>query len=95
MRLGRLVFAGLVGGAVAGFLIALLRPRGTHATPGAIPLSGQGSEIPYTELASAPDEPTLLPVHPGGSADQDQVPAVSASAPRYHPAGPDGAGAGD
>ncbi|HET9655196.1 MAG TPA: hypothetical protein VFP72_07570 [Kineosporiaceae bacterium] len=95
MRLGRLVFAGLVGGAVAGFLIALLRPRSTHTAPGVIPLPGPDPEIPYTGLPSAPDELPLLPGQPGGLADQDQEPAVSASGPRRHSGGPDGAGAGD
>lgn len=66
MRLGRSVLAGLVAGAVAGFLVALLRPRGTHPAapmaPGFLPADHLA---PLTEPAPCGD-----PADPADPAEQ-------------------------
>jgi hypothetical protein len=55
MRLGRSVLAGLVAGSVAGFLVELLRPRGTHpVAPLHQDLPG-GGDTPWTAQSSRSD----------------------------------------
>jgi hypothetical protein len=67
MRLRRLVLAGLVGGAVAGFLIALLRPRGTHpAVVPVLPVQPGVADQPYTEVAPGSGAPPVLPEESDG-----------------------------
>jgi hypothetical protein len=78
MRLGRSVFAGLVAGAVAGFLVALLRPRGSHpgaVSPGSLAESGAA---PLTEPSPRGDVADLPSVPPAAvPAQASGEPAVS------------------
>ena len=82
MRLGRPVLAGLVAGAVAGFVVALLRPRSTRpATLGYRGptvedgagtndlLSAAGDDLPIVEPVIAPGKATWEPAAsvPGAS----------------------------
>jgi hypothetical protein len=55
MRLGRSVLAGLIAGAVAGFLVALLRPRVTH--PAISAEVGGSPGVPEVGVASATASP--------------------------------------
>ncbi len=74
MRLGRLVLAGLVIGAVAGFVIALLRPRGTHPASLTSPvLTADDDCVPLTEPSR-----TAEPVPPGsGTSDPRSAPDIT------------------
>lgn len=72
MRLGRSVLAGLIAGAVAGFLVALLRPRVTHpANPAQIGGSPGALEVatasPDDEAGGSPASPALGAWEPAGT----------------------------
>jgi hypothetical protein len=58
MRLVRLVAAGLVLGALAGFLGALLRPRSLHRPPAphdaGVPVAGAAPPVDLTALTYGP-----------------------------------------
>jgi hypothetical protein len=62
MRLGRSVLAGLFAGAVAGFLVALLRPRVTHpASPAEVGGSLAGPDAGIASLAHQPGGSSAAP----------------------------------
>jgi hypothetical protein len=61
MRLGRLVAAGLVAGAVAGFVGALLRPRTVPAYGSAAP--GVATEVAPARRLDVDAVPGALPDH--------------------------------
>jgi len=61
MRLVRLVVAGVVLGAVGGFVVALLRPRAVHRNPAGdlgardqVPLP-ERDDVTFPELSTVPD----------------------------------------
>ena len=92
MRLGRSVLAGLVAGVVAGFVVALLRPRGTHpAVPvhqdlppgsGVAPLIQPCPGTPGTgpdPCDDVPVPPTAQPLVPPMMASREPVTPVPGS----------------
>lgn len=64
MRLARLVAAGLVLGAVVGFVTALVRPRGSHRTDHAAPVPVAGQVGPTGAGSDLPTQPFPLPIQP-------------------------------
>ena len=81
MRLGRLVLAGLAAGVVAGFLVALLRPRGTHP--------GHPEELTAdADLTAEPGAPpTVPPALTPGQGRWEAAPAVPGASRRTLPDG--------
>lgn len=90
MRLGRSVLAGLAAGVVAGFLVALLRPRGTHP---AAPLSSGflPEDASLTEPAPRDDVPHLpVPSPVTDPAEASRKPAGSVPGASWRSASADG-----
>jgi hypothetical protein len=94
MRLGRSVFAGLVAGAVAGFLVALLRPRSSHpgvVSPGSLPQPGAAPLIEPSSRGDVTDLPSVLPAVVPAQASGEPAVSAPGTSRRIDPG--DGAGA--
>lgn len=74
MRHGRSVLAGLVAGVVAGFLVALLRPRSTHPAASAHLDAPWKDEVAQTEPSLHGPTPDSSDVVPVGSTGSDYTP---------------------
>jgi hypothetical protein len=90
MRFGRSVLAGLIAGVVAGFLVALLRPRGTHpAVPSTADTGGEGDSGPALAVPRDEDHVQLPSLEPVASPFQASWERTSATPGASRRVGPD------